>query len=190
MREALGEKKKPPALMDFLVRQRAFVRMQEEFVIDKLYILVATDKVSKALKRAEVKNRNDIYNWKGTTKYGNRDLYPITPPEHTFGYLAYFAFWNNSGTSITSFTPGSSYIAIDLNASETVVACFLESVISFVIDIFGTHPDKSILLDTYALHTFKVSRIEADAGGFSLRCIAALVHRNDALPAWIRHELH
>jgi len=36
MREALGEKKKPPALMDFLVRQRAFVRMQEEFVIDKV----------------------------------------------------------------------------------------------------------------------------------------------------------
>ncbi|RDW85993.1 hypothetical protein BP5796_04318 [Coleophoma crateriformis] len=91
-------------------------------------------------KWAEVKERSDIDTWKGTTKYGNHDLYPIVPSEKKFGYLAYFAFWVNSGTAITTFTLGSSYIALGLNAGETIAACFVGALISSTIGYFGARP--------------------------------------------------
>jgi NCS1 family nucleobase:cation symporter-1 len=97
-------------------------------------------RVSRALKWAEVKARPDIYTWRGTTEWGNHDLYPVVPEEKKFGYLAYFGFWTNAGTSITSFTLGSSYIAVGLNASQTIVACFLGGCISAGIGYFGARP--------------------------------------------------
>lgn len=113
-------------------------------------------KVSNALKWAEVKERTDIYTWRGTTKYGNHDLYPIVPSEQKFGYLAYFAFWTNSGTAITTFTLGSSYIAIGLNASQTIVACFLGALISSLIGVFGARPGQDYKIG-YVCHQFTLA---------------------------------
>lgn len=96
--------------------------------------------LKEVLKWLEVKERKDIYTYGGTTKYGNHDIYPITPKEHTFGYLAYFAFWTNSGTAISTFTLGSAYIATGLNAGETIGACLIGSIIASAIGFFGARP--------------------------------------------------
>lgn len=93
-----------------------------------------------AFRWAEVKERTDIYTWKGTTRWGNHDLYPITPKEKTFGYWAYVAFWSTGGTALFTFTLGSGYIAIGLNAGETIGACLLGALLSSVVGVFGARP--------------------------------------------------
>jgi NCS1 family nucleobase:cation symporter-1 len=97
-------------------------------------------KLRDAFKWAEVKERTDIYTYKGTTEWGNHDLYPIQPEEKQFGYLAYFAYWVTGGTAIFTFTLGSGYIAIGLNAGQTIGACFLGALLSSCIGVFGARP--------------------------------------------------
>lgn len=96
--------------------------------------------IREMMKWAEVKERTDIYTWKGTTEWGNHDVYPIPEKEHTFGYMAYVSFWANSGTSILTYTMGSSYIAIGLSAAETITACILGAIISAIIGAYGAGP--------------------------------------------------
>jgi hypothetical protein len=50
-------------------------------------------KLAKMFQWAELPERQDIYTWRGTTKWGNHDLYPIDPSERTYGALGYFAVW-------------------------------------------------------------------------------------------------
>jgi NCS1 family nucleobase:cation symporter-1 len=47
--------------------------------------------VEKVLKPLELPERTDVYTWKGTTRWGNHDLYPIPEKERTFGYLGFFS---------------------------------------------------------------------------------------------------
>lgn len=92
------------------------------------------------LKWAEVKERTDVYTWRGTTEWGNHDIYPIPAKEHTYGLAAYAFFWAQAGTSLLSYTMGSSYVAIGLSAAETIVACVLGAIISVFIGGFTARP--------------------------------------------------
>ena len=55
---------------------------------------------------AEVPAPDDVYVEQGTTRWGNRDLYPIPKKERQFGYLAYFSFWCTTGISVGTWTRG------------------------------------------------------------------------------------
>jgi NCS1 family nucleobase:cation symporter-1 len=92
------------------------------------------------MKWAEVEERKDIYNWRGTTEWGNYDLYPVDEKDCTFGYWAYCSFWSQSGFCITTYTIGSGYIAVGLSQGETIGAIFLGSLISAFVGIFGARP--------------------------------------------------
>jgi hypothetical protein len=49
--------------------------------------------MSNFMKWAELPPRDDIYQDKGTTKWGNHDLYPIVPSERTYGRGAFLLYW-------------------------------------------------------------------------------------------------
>jgi NCS1 family nucleobase:cation symporter-1 len=93
------------------------------------------------LKWAELPPRKDVYqNGPGTTRWGNHDLYPIPKKERTFGYFSYFAYWITTGISVGTFTLGSSYIAVGLNAGETLGAILIGCVISCAVGILCGKP--------------------------------------------------
>jgi NCS1 family nucleobase:cation symporter-1 len=97
-------------------------------------------KVRDMFRWAEVKERTDIYTHDGTTKWGNHDLYPIDQKEKEFGYMAYAVYWATSGMGLFTYTIGSSYIALGLNAGETIGACIIGSFISALIGLAGARP--------------------------------------------------
>ncbi|RDW73384.1 hypothetical protein BP6252_07291 [Coleophoma cylindrospora] len=94
----------------------------------------------KWLEWAELPARKDVYTYAGTTRWGNHDLYPIPKKERTFGMLAYFAYWITTGVSVGTYTLGSSYIALGLNAGETLGAILAGCVISSFLGIFAGRP--------------------------------------------------
>jgi len=50
----------------------------------------------------EVKPTDDEYEKIETTRWGNRDTYPIPSDKRTYGVYAYMAYWGKSGSgSIT-----------------------------------------------------------------------------------------
>jgi NCS1 family nucleobase:cation symporter-1 len=51
------------------------------------------NRIERMFQWAELPVREDIYTWKGTTKWGNHDLYPIDKSERTYGWMGYFAIW-------------------------------------------------------------------------------------------------
>ncbi|KUJ15047.1 uncharacterized protein LY89DRAFT_566485, partial [Mollisia scopiformis] len=75
----------------------------------------------------------DVYTYYGTTRWDNHDLYPIPKKERTFGVMAFFAYWITTGVSVGTFTLGSTYIALGLNAGETLGAilggCILSDIV-------------------------------------------------------------
>lgn len=89
---------------------------------------------------AELPARQDIYTWKGTTKWGNHDLYPIDPSERTFGSLSFFAIWITNTVSISTFTTGSSYIAYGLTAGQVIGGVLVGGCFSSLIAFFASRP--------------------------------------------------
>lgn len=81
--------------------------------------------MSKYLKWAELPAREDIYQDKGTTEWGNHDLYPIVPKERTYGRGAYILYWMTCGGGLSTFAIGSSYIAVGLTAGEACGAILI-----------------------------------------------------------------
>jgi NCS1 family nucleobase:cation symporter-1 len=77
-----------------------------------------------------------VYTWRGTTDWGNHDLYPIDPKERTFGALGFFAIWATNGISVSTITLGSSYVAYGLSAGQTLgsilAGCVISSLIAFL----------------------------------------------------------
>lgn len=53
------------------------------------------------MRRAELPKRQDVYTCEGTTRWGNRDLYPIPKKERNYGVLSYCSYFVISGVSIT-----------------------------------------------------------------------------------------
>lgn len=77
------------------------------------------------LKWAELPARTDIYQDKGTTKWGNHDLYPIVEKERKWGIGAYLLFWVTCGGGLSTFAIGSSYVTLGLTAGETCGAVLI-----------------------------------------------------------------
>lgn len=66
----------------------------------------------------EVKPTDDEFESIKTTRWGNKDVYPIPHDKRTYGVLAFFAYWGTCGISISSWTIGSSLIGIGLTAGQ------------------------------------------------------------------------
>lgn len=82
------------------------------------------------LKWAELPARTDIHQDKGTTEWGNHDLYPIVEKERTWGINSYILFWVTCGGGLSTFAIGSSYVVLGLTAGETCGAVLIGASIS------------------------------------------------------------
>ncbi|EXJ82047.1 hypothetical protein A1O1_08116 [Capronia coronata CBS 617.96] len=78
----------------------------------------------------ELPAREDIYTDRGTTKWGNHDLYPIVPKERTYGRGAFLVYWVTCAAGLSTFAIGSSYIAVGLTAGEACGAIIIGSSIA------------------------------------------------------------
>ncbi|PVH71529.1 hypothetical protein DL98DRAFT_434988 [Cadophora sp. DSE1049] len=94
----------------------------------------------KFFKWAELPAREDIYQDKGTTRWGNHDLYPIVSSERTYGTGAYVLYWVTCGAGLSTFAIGSSYIAVGLTAGEACGAILIGTVISSAIAFLCGRP--------------------------------------------------
>jgi nucleobase:cation symporter-1, NCS1 family len=86
--------------------------------------------MSKFMKWAELPARKDIYQDRGTTKWGNHDIYPVVPAERTYGWGAYLLYWVTCGAGLSTFAIGSSYIAVGLTPGEAIGAVLIGASIS------------------------------------------------------------
>lgn len=87
------------------------------------------------MKWAELPAREGFYHDKGTTDWGNHDIYPIIPDERTYGKGAYFLYWVTCGAGLSTFAIGSSYIAVGLTAGQTCGAVFVGSCIASLVAV-------------------------------------------------------
>lgn len=74
--------------------------------------------VAKLLKKLEVKPSDDEYEAIETSRWGNRDVYPVPHDKRTYGWLAFYAYWGTCGVSLSSWTIGSSLIGIGLTTGQ------------------------------------------------------------------------
>lgn len=79
------------------------------------------------MKWAELPARKDVHQDKGTTKWGNHDLYPIPEKERTYGMGAFLLYWITCGGGLSTFAIGSSYVVLGLTAGETCGAVLIGS---------------------------------------------------------------
>jgi nucleobase:cation symporter-1, NCS1 family len=86
--------------------------------------------MSKYMKWAELPARKDIYQDRGTTKWGNHDLYPIVPAERTYGRGAYLLYWVTCAAGLSTFAIGSSYVAVGLTAGQACGAVLIGASVS------------------------------------------------------------
>jgi len=96
--------------------------------------------ISHYFRRAELPAREDVYNYAGTTEWGNHDFYPIPMKERTYSWGGYFAFILVTGVNITTFTLGSSYVAYGLTAGQTLGMVFLGTFVSGCIAYISARP--------------------------------------------------
>ena len=59
-------------------------------------------RIQDALRPLEVKHNQEQYAARGTTGWGNRDIYPIIPEHWTYTGWAYFTYWATAGKSSSS----------------------------------------------------------------------------------------
>lgn len=91
--------------------------------------------LSTLFKWAELPARTDIYQDRGTTKWGNHDLYPIVKEERTYGKGAYMLYWLTCGAGLSTFALGSSYTAVGLTAGEACGAILAGTVITSTVTV-------------------------------------------------------
>lgn len=96
--------------------------------------------MSRFFKWAELPARTDIYQDRGTTKWGNHDLYPIVASERTYGTGAYILYWVTCGAGLSTFALGSSYVAVGLTAGEACGAILIGSTITSLIALLCGRP--------------------------------------------------
>jgi NCS1 family nucleobase:cation symporter-1 len=97
-------------------------------------------RVRDMFKWAEVKERQDIYNWRGTTEWGNHDIYPVDSKDRTFGYFAYCAYFSQSSTSISTYTIAASYVALGLSRGEIAGGIFIGAFLPAIVGFFAARP--------------------------------------------------
>lgn len=76
--------------------------------------------VSTLLKRLEVKPTEDEYEAIDTSRWGNRDVYPIPHDKRTYGMYAFVSYWGTCGICLSSWTIGSSLIGIGLTPGQAM----------------------------------------------------------------------
>lgn len=110
--------------------------------------------LQKAFKWAELPERTDIYTWKGTTRWGNHDLYPIPEKEQTFGWMAFWSIWIMNGVTISTFTLGSAYITYGLTAGQTIGGVLVGSCIASAVAFLCARPGMDYHLGYVSLFEF------------------------------------
>lgn len=86
--------------------------------------------MSKILKWLELPARTDINQERGTTRWGNHDIYPIVAKERTYGTSAFILYWTTCGMGLSTFAIGSSYVSVGLTAGEAIGAVLIGTLIS------------------------------------------------------------
>jgi NCS1 family nucleobase:cation symporter-1 len=76
--------------------------------------------LSTLLKRLEVKPTKDEYEAIDTSRWGNRDVYPIPHDKRTYGMYAFVSYWGTCGICLSSWTIGSSLIGIGLTPGQAM----------------------------------------------------------------------
>lgn len=108
--------------------------------------------LSRILQGLEVKKRKDgVYEEYGTTRWGNRDLYPIVPSERTYTARAYFAYWVTTCVCINAWTLGSSLIGYGLTAAQTMGAVVIGSVLAALMAVLCGQPGRNLHLGSVSL---------------------------------------
>ncbi|KAH9897471.1 permease for cytosine/purines, uracil, thiamine, allantoin-domain-containing protein [Xylariomycetidae sp. FL2044] len=91
---------------------------------------------SDLLKALEVKPTDDEFEAIATSRWGNKDVYPIPHDKRTYGWLAFYAYWGTCGISLSSWTIGSSLIGIGLTAGQAcavvLVGCVIASLSAYL----------------------------------------------------------
>ncbi|PQE13795.1 uracil permease protein [Rutstroemia sp. NJR-2017a BVV2] len=77
---------------------------------------------SRFLKKIEVKPTDDEYEVIETSRWGNRDIYPIPHDKRTYGTYAFVSYWGTCGVCLSSWTIGSSLIGIGLTAGQAMAS--------------------------------------------------------------------
>jgi NCS1 family nucleobase:cation symporter-1 len=68
----------------------------------------------------------------GSTKWGNRDIYPIPKEQQTYGVSAFIYYWVTVGVSVTAYTIAAAFIAAGLNVPEAMGAIILGTCLAAV----------------------------------------------------------
>ncbi|KAM3069358.1 hypothetical protein ACMFMG_005464 [Clarireedia jacksonii] len=74
------------------------------------------------LQKLEVKPTDDEYEVIETSRWGNRDIYPISHDKRTYGTYAFVSYWGTCGVCLSSWTIGSSLIGIGLTAGQAMAS--------------------------------------------------------------------
>lgn len=86
--------------------------------------------------KLEVKPTDDEFESIETTRWGNKDVYPIPHDKRTYSWLAFYAYWGTCGISLSSWTIGSSLIGIGLTAGQAcgvvIVGCVIASLSAYL----------------------------------------------------------
>ncbi|KAI1491833.1 permease for cytosine/purines, uracil, thiamine, allantoin-domain-containing protein [Biscogniauxia mediterranea] len=92
--------------------------------------------IRQLVKKLEVKPTDDEFESIETSRWGNKDVYPIPHDKRTYGWLAFYAYWGTCGISLSSWTIGSSLIGIGLTAGQAcavvVIGCIIASLSAYL----------------------------------------------------------
>lgn len=77
---------------------------------------------SDLLRKLEVKPTDDEYEAIETSRWGNRDVYPVPHDKRVYGVYDFVSYWGTCGMSLSSWTIGSSLIGIGLTAGQAMGA--------------------------------------------------------------------
>lgn len=58
--------------------------------------------VKELSKKLEVRLADDEYESIETSRWGNKDVYPIPKAKRTYGWLSFYAYWGTCGISLSS----------------------------------------------------------------------------------------
>ncbi|KAH3954985.1 hypothetical protein HBI25_027920 [Parastagonospora nodorum] len=89
-------------------------------------------RVSGLLRKLEVAPNDDEYESIATSRWGNRDVYPVAHDKRTYGIYAYVSYWGTCGICLSSWTIGSSLIGIGLTAAQAMTAVTIGMLIASV----------------------------------------------------------
>ncbi|EPE36531.1 hypothetical protein GLAREA_08694 [Glarea lozoyensis ATCC 20868] len=78
--------------------------------------------LSRFMQKLEVKPTDDEYESITTSRWGNRDVYPVAHDKRTYGVYAFVSYWGTCGICLSSWTIGSSLIGIGLTPGQAMAS--------------------------------------------------------------------